>query len=88
LIAPVRFYDGDYFPDEAKAVQQADFRDFGSTVSSFWQCDRAEEFERTLLKAFAVSLAGVVKRAPAFQPDWPIVEAAGSPYPPSPLKRL
>jgi hypothetical protein len=88
LIAPAKFYDGEHFPEEAKAVQQADFRDFSSTVSSFWQCNRAEEFERTSLKSFAVSLAGVVNRAPVFQPDWPIVEAAGLQYPSSPLKRL
>jgi hypothetical protein len=88
LIAPVRFHDGECFPEEAQNVQQADFRGFSSTVPAFWQGNRAVEFEQTLLKTFAASLAAVVRRAPVFQADWPVVEATGLRYPPASLERL
>jgi len=87
LIAPVRYHDGDFFPDEAKEVQQADFRDFSSTIPAFWDGNRAVEFEPAL-KAFAASLASVVRRAPPFRPDWPVVEHTGLPHRPVPLERL
>jgi hypothetical protein len=74
-------------PEEAKVVQQADFRDFSSTIPAFWEGSRAVEFE-PLLKAFAASVAAVVRRAPPFRPDWPVEEALALEYPPASLERL
>jgi len=74
LVAPIRFHDGEHFPEEAKKVQYADFADFTSTSPAFWQTQRAVDCE-SLLKNFAPSVANLVKRVPPFQPDWPVVEA-------------
>jgi hypothetical protein len=87
LIAPVRFHDGEYFPEEAAKVQWTDFAEYTATVPAFWQSQRAVEFE-PLLKGFARSVATVVRRAPPFQPDWPIVEGQPGEPPTIQLRRL
>jgi hypothetical protein len=87
LIAPVRFHDGEYFPEEAANVQWADFANYTATTPAFWQSQRAVEFEE-VLKRFASSVAGLVRRAPPFQPDWPVVEACPMKPPIVPLRRL
>lgn len=87
LIAPVRFHDGEYFPPEAEKVQWADFADYTATLPAFWQSQRAVEFEQ-VLKKFAGSVAGLVRRAPPFQADWPIVEGLPIDLPTVPLRRL
>ena len=87
LIAPVRFHDGEYFPEEAANVQWADFAGYTATTPVFWQTQRAVEFE-DVLKRFASSVAGLVRRAPPFQSDWPLVEARPLELPNVPLRRL
>ena len=73
LIAPVRYHDGEYFPEEAAKVQWADFSNYTTTVSAFWASQRAVEFDQKL-RVFAASVAVVVSRTPPFRADWPIVE--------------
>jgi|SRR5580658_1115293 hypothetical protein len=87
LIAPAKFCDGEHFPEEAQQVQLADFSGFSSTIAAFWDGNRAVEFEPSL-KAFAASVAAVVRRAPAFQPDWPIQDALVTKSPTVSLERL
>lgn len=72
LIAPIKYSDGECFPDEAKDVQWADFSDFAFTVPGFWHSQRAVEFEAQL-KGFAERVATLIRSAPPFQSDWPLV---------------
>jgi len=87
LVAPVRFHDGEYFPSQAANVQCVDFSNYTATIPAFWQSQRAVEFEGPL-KAFARSVAAVVRRAPPFRPDWPVVESEPLEPPNVELRRL
>jgi hypothetical protein len=79
LIAPVRFHDGEHFPQEAREVQWTDVAQYTSTLPAFWASPRALDLEDKL-KELAQSVAKIIRSAPPFAPDWPIVEApaAGS----------
>lgn len=77
LIAPVRFHDGDHFPAETRDVQWTDVAPYTYTVPAFWASQRALELEDRL-KELAHAVAGMVNTAPAFEPDWPIVERLAS----------
>jgi hypothetical protein len=77
LIAPVRFHDGDDFPQEARDVQSLDLRPFASTMAAFWASRRTVALEDRL-KDLAVSVAKMVKCAPPFAPHWPVVEVKAS----------
>jgi hypothetical protein len=87
LIAPVRYHDGEHFPVEASQVQWADFSEYTSTIAAFWNTSRAVEFEDRI-KEFAGSVAALVRKAPAFRTDWPIVDAQPSLPPAVALRRL
>jgi len=77
LIAPMKFHDGEHFPEEARNVQWADVAAYTATVPAFWTSQRAIELE-DVLKQFAHDVARIIGNAPAFRRDWPVVEA--SPY--------
>jgi hypothetical protein len=77
LIAPILAHDGEHFPPEAKPVQWTDLASYYYTMPAFWDSQRALELEDRL-KELARSVAKIVKNAPPFEPDWPIVEAAAS----------
>jgi TIR domain-containing protein len=87
LIAPIRFHDGEHFPEEAQVVQWTDVAPYTSTVPAFWTSQRAIELEDKL-KELAVSVAAVIRRAPEFRVDWPIEEAAALAVPKIELARL
>ena len=72
LIAPVRFHDGEHFPQEAQKVQWTDVARFTSTLPAFWASPRALELEDKL-KELAICVAKIVRAAPRFDPDWPVV---------------
>jgi hypothetical protein len=76
LIAPLRFHDGDHFPEDARCVQWTDVAPYTSTVPAFWTSHRAMELEE-VLKTFAARVARIIQNAPEFEPDWPVVEAPG-----------
>jgi len=76
LIAPMKFHDGEHFPEDAKAVQWTDVAPYTSTVPAFWTSPRAIELE-DVLKKFAEQVARMIQDAPAFEADWPVVEAPG-----------
>jgi hypothetical protein len=87
LIAPVCFHDGEHFPAEAKLVQSLDVRAYASALPAFWLSPRSLELEDRI-KKLAGSVAKIIHAAPAFRPDWPIVEADGAIAPRIPLGRL
>jgi hypothetical protein len=78
LIAPMRFGDGEHFPDEARQVQWLDVGPFTSLLPAFWTSHRALELEDRL-KGLAKSVAKIVNGAPPFE-NWPIVEAPAWPW--------
>jgi len=87
LIAPLRFHDGEHFPPEAQVVQWVDVAPFATTLPGFWETARALELEAAL-KGFAQDVAKMVRNAPAFRPDWPIVPTQGLPAPHIDLGKL
>ncbi len=87
LIAPLKFHDGEHFPAEAQHVQWQDVTQYAFTVRAFWDSQKAMELEEKL-KTFAHRLASIVREAPPFRQNWPIVESPGSPVPTISLARL
>lgn len=75
LIAPVRFGDGEFFPEEAQKVQWIDVAPYTSLLPAFWESSRALELEDRV-KELARDVAKIVRKAPPFE-DWPIIEAPG-----------
>ena len=85
LIIPVRFHDGESFPIEAQNRQSLDVRDFNYTVKSFWDGEKAEGLE-DLIKKLSLDISRVIKSAPIFEPNFPIIihqEEPDAPYPTS-----
>src|SRR5271154_2608102 len=80
LIAPIRFHDGFWFPEEAKRIKQLDLSQYTATTSAFWSTKRADELDQ-IIKKFAPSLARVVSQAPPYEAGWPVdlAEAASPP---------
>jgi len=87
LIAPLRFHDGEHFPQDARDTEWTDVTPWASTVPAFWASSRALELEDAL-KGFAGSVAAIVRRAPHFEADWPIVERDAAPAAKIELARL
>ncbi len=77
LILPIKFHDGEMFPDDAKARQAFDLSQYTSTTKAFWDTARADELDQRI-RIFSAGLAKAVIGSPAFNPDWPIVEAEPS----------
>lgn len=78
LVLPASFIDGESFPPEAKAKQIMDFSDYTSTAARFWETSIAVDFENRRLKPFAKDVAALVRGAPPFTPDFPVVEVPQS----------
>lgn len=87
LIAPLKFHDGEFFPEEARRVEWVDVSPYAVTVPAFWASAKAIELEGEI-KKFARKVAAIIGNAPAFRADWPIVEQPGTPTPQIPLARL
>lgn len=87
LIAPLKFHDGEHFPPDARAAEWIDVSPYALTGPAFWASSRSLELE-DLLKRFAGGLANVVRRAPPFEADWPIVERGAEPAARIELARL
>lgn len=87
LIAPMRFHDGEHFPQEARETQWLDVAPYACTLPGFWNTTKAMEFEDNL-KVFAGRVATMVNTAPAFRPDWPLVSTVGFPAPTIQLEKL
>lgn len=76
LVMPASFFDGETFPPDATATQFVDFSEFASTMPRFWDTESAVEFEKRRLKPFAKDLARMIRSAPPFNDQFPIVEVA------------
>lgn len=72
LVYPVCFADGEHFPSEAKRTQYRDLRKWNIPYSSFRETADIVDLDREV-QALTVELAAMIKRAPTWQADWPIV---------------
>lgn len=88
LVYPVRYSDGDRFPEEARSVeQQVSFTDWRYPYRQFSESLAYLEFHTAVVK-MAEYLAGRLDNVPQWQADWPVVRP-GSPEPsPAALPRL
>lgn len=77
---PASYFDGAFFPAEARAKEMADFSNYTSTMPRFWGTEPAVEFENQCLKSFAKDLAVLIRKAPPFDPAFPIIEAEDDRY--------
>jgi hypothetical protein len=75
LVMPAAYFDGETFPDAAKARQFLDFSEFASTMPRFWQTESAVRFEEEKLRPFARDLAELIRSAPPYNDQFPIVES-------------
>jgi hypothetical protein len=73
LIFAVKFFGGDYFPDEANATQYLDFSDWSSTAPGFKDTIKYVELEEQVKKMLP-ELRHMIDHAPPWQPDFPIVD--------------
>ena len=78
LIAPIRYHDGDHFPEEARSTQMRDFSRHTSLLPAFWNTDRAVELG-DLIREFAREVAQIIERAPEFDPSWPLAPITAKP---------
>lgn len=76
LVLPASYFDGETFPPDACQIQWADFSRYTSTMPGFWSTELAVNFERDAIKQFATDLARMIRNAPEFSSDFPIVEAS------------
>jgi hypothetical protein len=88
LIAPIKFHDGEHFPPEAQKRQWVDVSKYAFTFPAFWETERALELE-DLLKDLAKDVSRMIANAPAFRPNWPVVDRPNLlPQPQVVLERL
>jgi hypothetical protein len=87
LVAPLRFHDGEHFPEEAQAVQWTDVEPFAYTLPAFWESRRVVRLEARM-KEFAKGVARMIRDAPQFEADWPVIDARGHMPPKIGLSRL
>jgi TIR domain-containing protein len=83
LVVPIIVHDGAWFPSEAQRVMMLDLCEYAATTAAFWQTRRADELD-ILLRQFAESLAHVVRSAPPYRSDWPVLKPPGVEPPDTP----
>lgn len=86
LIYPLRFSDGDDFPQAVKERQTLDMRRFGVTSPAFPSTPLHVEFELQVQR-IAEELAALIRQAPPWQPSWQPVRGKAI-EPPFPQPRL
>lgn len=74
LIIPIVHNDGDWFPPAATMYQMIDFSGCRTTSENFQNHANFPLFEQKV-EELAGAVANVVRHAPSFNPDWPIVES-------------
>ena len=88
LIVPLKYHDGEWFPDSAKDRTYLDLERYARTSHSFWETPLAADLEAKV-KGFAVDLAKAVRGAPPFSAEWPADSYEPIPLPhPPPIGRL
>jgi hypothetical protein len=84
LICPVKFNDGESFPEAARSAQYIDLSKYNCQT-------RPSVASRKQIQQIAQKVAEMVLAVPEWEPNWPIVDtfnAESMLEPPIPLKRL
>ncbi len=71
LIYPVRFFGGDYFPEEAKRTQQRDLSRWNNSSLAFADTEGFVELE-TEIQSVVVELRDMIQKTPHWR-DWPVI---------------
>ncbi|HEX7306280.1 toll/interleukin-1 receptor domain-containing protein [Lentzea sp.] len=91
LVLPVRYADGQHYPPEAQATQQADFTSWNKPLA-YEVYSRSANYEHFLaaVQELAKEIAERIEYAPPWDPEWKVVRPALDPatLPPGPLPRL
>lgn len=69
LIVPFVIWDGDSFPDPAKAIQQIDCKTYYNPAKAFRKTTKFVDFQEKL-KEWVIPVAKAVRAAPAWSEDW------------------
>lgn len=87
LILPIIHNDGQYFPGKAMEYQTFDFKDCRTTSGNFQNHANFPVFEGKV-ERLAQAVAQTVRRAPPFDPGWPVAEIDPPATPIVPLMRI
>lgn len=72
LIYPVKFFDGELFPDKAKRTQQIDLVEWNNPHTSFRDTNRYDRFINTM-QQIAKELAELISFVPPWQKDFQVI---------------
>ena len=83
LTTPVQWHDGDNYREilSGDGPQAPDFRDYSFPGVSARHTSANEAYQRKLM-ALAAAVANVIRHAPPYDPDWPLVEPEDTQAPP------
>lgn len=76
LIYPIRFWDGDHFPEYALQRQRRDFINWNRDTPAFVMTRDYDDFVREV-QAMANDLATIIANAPPWNAQWPVMEVPG-----------
>ena len=72
LIYPVKFFDGNLFPEKAKRTQYIDLEEWNNPYPQFKNTNRYDRFIKKMQEV-AQEMASLISSAPRWQKDFPIV---------------
>ena len=82
LVFPIRYADGESFPQEARETQSRDFSKWNSPFESFKNSPEHHKFYLEV-NAMTCELVEMIKSAPPWDPNWPIDETPPVDSPPT-----
>ena len=71
IIFPIKFADGDNFPELAIKTQMEDLTEYNYTTIAFRDSDEFMKFEKKI-EVIAKNLCGIIQDFPDWDPDWDI----------------
>lgn len=87
LLYPLRYADGDHYPDDVKLIQQIDIRDWNTPHEVFRHTAGYVDFDKKV-QEIAERLAERILDAPPWDASWPVITPAVSPKRSVPLPKL
>ncbi|HTF04415.1 MAG TPA: toll/interleukin-1 receptor domain-containing protein [Bacteroidia bacterium] len=82
LILPLKFHDGEHYPEQAQLRQILDVSNYTNTNSAFWETAKAIELEDKI-KDLCKDLARAINSAPAYDVNFPLWIEKDDPEPPT-----
>lgn len=87
LVHAIRFADGDYFPDDAKNIQQDDLRKFNIPLPVFEESAKYIDFVERM-QTVCAEISKKIMSCPEWSADWPVVTPQPTGGAEIPLPRL